>query len=65
LGKKYGRAWDITLEILLREFQSFDVLFERSPAKYIFKYILSIYSAAVEKMPKIGKNEDGLTNGYG
>ena len=34
-GKKYGRAWDITLETLVREFQSFDILFERSIAETI------------------------------
>ena len=34
-GKKYGRAWDITLETLIREFQSFDVLFERNIAETI------------------------------
>jgi hypothetical protein len=34
-GKKYGRAWDITLETLKREFQSFDVLFERNIAETI------------------------------
>ncbi|MCU0653698.1 MAG: hypothetical protein MUD10_05575, partial [Candidatus Pacebacteria bacterium] len=34
-NKKYGRAWDITLETLVREFQSFDVLFERNIAKTI------------------------------
>lgn len=34
-NKKYGRAWDITLETLIREFQSFDVLFEKSIAETI------------------------------
>ncbi len=34
-SKKYGRAWDITLAALIREFQSFDVLFERNIAKTI------------------------------
>jgi len=34
-GKKYGRAWDITFEVLKREFQSFDVLFEKSIAETI------------------------------
>jgi len=29
-AKKYGRARDITFEALVREFQSFDVLFERN-----------------------------------
>ena len=27
-SKKYGRAWAVTLETLIREFQSFDVLVE-------------------------------------
>jgi len=34
-GKKYGRAWDITLETLVREFQSMEVLFEKSIAETI------------------------------
>lgn len=34
-AKKYGRAWDITLETLIREFQSFDVLFEKGIAETI------------------------------
>lgn len=34
-SKKYGRAWDITLAALMREFQSFDVLFEKNIAKAI------------------------------
>jgi hypothetical protein len=34
-SKKYGRAWDITLETLIREFQSFDVLIENKIADII------------------------------
>jgi hypothetical protein len=34
-SKKYFRAWDITFEALKREFQSFDVLFEKSIAETI------------------------------
>lgn len=34
-SKKYGRAWDITFTALIREFQSFDVLFEKSIAETI------------------------------
>jgi hypothetical protein len=34
-SKKYGRAWDITHDALVREFQSFDVLFEKSVAETI------------------------------
>jgi len=34
-GKKYGRAWDITLEAVIREFQSFDILFEKNIAETI------------------------------
>lgn len=34
-GKKYGRAWDITFWALMREFQSFDVLFEKNIAETI------------------------------
>ena len=33
--KKYHRAWDITIETLIREFQSFDILIERSIAETI------------------------------
>lgn len=34
-AKKYGRAWDITIETLIRELQSFDVLLERKIAEMI------------------------------
>ncbi len=33
--KKYHRAWDITIETLVREFQSFDILLEHSIAEMI------------------------------
>jgi len=33
--KKYAKAWDITLEVLIREFQSFGVLFLKSIAETI------------------------------
>lgn len=33
--KKYRRAWDITIETLVREFQSFDILINRSIAEII------------------------------
>lgn len=33
--KKYGRAWDITIETIIRELQSFDVLLIRSIAEVI------------------------------
>lgn len=33
--KKYGRAWDITIETLERELQSFDVLIKRRIANMI------------------------------
>lgn len=33
--KKYKKLWDLTSEILIREFQNFDVLFEKSIAKMI------------------------------
>lgn len=33
--KKYKRAWDLTLSALIREFQSFDVLFQKSIAETI------------------------------
>lgn len=33
--KKYHRAWDITIEALFREFQSFDILLECSIAEMI------------------------------
>ena len=33
--KKYGKAWDITWETLIREFQNFDVLLERKIAEVI------------------------------
>lgn len=33
--KKYRRAWDITIEALKREFQSFDILLSRSIAEMI------------------------------
>lgn len=33
--KKYCRAWDITIEALIREFQSFEVLLERKIAEKI------------------------------
>lgn len=33
--KKYHRAWDITIEALVREFQSFDILLDRSIAEVI------------------------------
>ncbi|MBU2542170.1 hypothetical protein KJ785_01250 [Patescibacteria group bacterium] len=33
--KKYKRAWEITMETLVREFQSFDVLFMKSIAEEI------------------------------
>lgn len=33
--KKYRRAWDITIETLIRELQSFDVLIVRSIAEII------------------------------
>ncbi|MBU4348048.1 hypothetical protein KJ671_00895 [Patescibacteria group bacterium] len=35
--KKYRSAWELTLEILTREFQSFDVLFDKSIAEKITK----------------------------
>jgi len=34
-AKKYGRAWDITIETLIRELQSFDILLERKIAEMI------------------------------
>lgn len=34
-AKKYGRAWEITIETLIREMQSFDVLLERRIAEMI------------------------------
>lgn len=34
-AKKYHRAWDITVEILIREFQSFDILLSRTIAEMI------------------------------
>jgi hypothetical protein len=34
-AKKYKRAWDFTLSALRREFQSFDVILERSIAEEI------------------------------
>ena len=34
-AKKYGRAWEITLEALICEFQNFDILFEKSIAETI------------------------------
>lgn len=34
-AKKYHRAWDITMETLVREFQSFDVLLTKSIAETI------------------------------
>jgi len=33
--KKYRRAWDITINTLIREFQSFNVLLDRSIAEMI------------------------------
>jgi len=33
--KKYKRAWDVTLSALLREFQSFDVILEKTIAEEI------------------------------
>ncbi|MFH1187340.1 MAG: hypothetical protein V1688_00600 [bacterium] len=33
--KKYHRAWDITIETLIREFQSFDVLIDKTIAEMI------------------------------
>ncbi|MFZ4648258.1 MAG: hypothetical protein ACOYMB_01330 [Patescibacteria group bacterium] len=36
-SKKYGRAWDITIEALVREFQSFDIILEKSIAEIIVK----------------------------
>lgn len=33
--KKYHRAWDITIDTLIREFQSFDVLISQSIAEMI------------------------------
>jgi hypothetical protein len=36
-AKKYGRSWDITIEALVREFQSFDVILEKSIAEIIAK----------------------------
>lgn len=33
--KKYHRAWDITIEALIKEFQNFDVLFLKSIAETI------------------------------
>ncbi len=36
-SKKYGRAWDITIEALVREFQSFDVILKKSIAEIIVK----------------------------
>ena len=33
--KKYRRAWDITINTLIREFQSFDVLLSRSIAEIV------------------------------
>jgi hypothetical protein len=33
--KKYGKVWDLTLETLIREFQSFDILFLKSIAETI------------------------------
>lgn len=36
-AKKYGRAWDITIEALIRELQSFDILLERKIAEIITK----------------------------
>lgn len=35
--KKYGRAWDITIETLIREFQSFEVLTVKTIAEMIVK----------------------------
>lgn len=34
-NKKYKKAWELTLETLVRQFQSFDVLFERNIAETI------------------------------
>jgi hypothetical protein len=34
-AKKYGRAWDITIETLIRELQSLDVLLDRTIAEMI------------------------------
>jgi len=34
-AKKYRNAWDITIETLIREFQSFDVLLTRTIAEII------------------------------
>jgi len=34
-AKKYKRAWDFTLSALVREFQSFDVILEKSIAEEI------------------------------
>ena len=34
-AKKYGRAWDITIEALARELQSFDILLDRTIAEMI------------------------------
>jgi nitrate reductase NapAB chaperone NapD len=34
-SKKYGRAWVITIETLIREFQSFDILLEKTIAEKI------------------------------
>lgn len=33
--KKYRRAWDITIDALIREFQSFDILINKSIAEMI------------------------------
>jgi len=33
--KKYHRAWDITIDTLIREFQSFDILIDKSIAEAI------------------------------
>jgi len=33
--KKYHRAWDITIDTLIREFQSFDILIDKSIAETI------------------------------
>lgn len=34
-GRKYKGAWELTLEILIRQFQSFDVLFGKNIAETI------------------------------
>lgn len=58
-SKKYGRAWDITIEALVRELQSFEVILEKSIAEIItqdssIKIIKTEFSVAGTKKSRHG-----------